>query len=66
MFANKLPSCAYSIAGLESTVLCGLPFWDENAEDFDSDDYLANEDTNDPMYVDQSDSVDDPFRNKLA
>jgi len=52
LFANKLPSSAYSIAGLEQCVLSGLPFWDEDAEEYDSDDYLANSETNDPMYAD--------------
>ena len=67
LFANKLPSLAYSIAGLEQNVLSGLPFWDEDGpDDFDSDDYLENSETNDPMYADQSDAVDSPYRNQLA
>ena len=32
--------------------MSGLPFWDEDVEDFDSDDYLSNEDVNNPMYAD--------------
>ena len=67
LFANKLPSLAYSIAGLEQNVLSGLTFWDEDGpEDFDSDDHLENSETNDPMYADQSDAVDSPYRNQLA
>ena len=67
LFANKLPSLAYSIAGLEQNVLSGLPFWDEDGpDDFDSDEYLENSETNDPMYADQSDAVDSPYRNQLA
>ena len=43
-FANKLPSKAFSIAGLEQHVMAGLPFWEESDESFlddDTDDYLA-------------------------
>lgn len=70
LFANKLPSQAHSIAGLEQCVLSGAPFWDEDvADDFDSDDYdeyLEAQQPNNPMYADQSDAVDSPYRNQLA
>jgi len=51
-FANKLPSKSFSIAGLEQNVMSGLPFWDEEEGDYDSDEYLDNTDTNNPMYAD--------------
>lgn len=47
-------------------MLSGLPFWDETDEVTDSDDYLSNEETNDPMYADQSDAVNSKYRNQLA
>ena len=51
-FSNKLPSRSFSIAGLEQNVLSGVPFWDEEEGEFDSDDYLEHQDVNDPMYAD--------------
>ena len=67
-FANKLPSRTFSIAGLETHVMAGLPFWEESDESLleDSEDYLNNAEANKPMYADQSDEVDSPHRNKLA
>ena len=68
-FASKLPSSSYSIAGLEQQVLSGVPFWEDDdgdLTDLDSDDYLDNSATNNPMYADQSDAVDSPHRNQLA
>ena len=47
-------------------MLSGLPFWQETDELTDSDDYLDNEDINDPMYADQSDAVNSKYRNHLA
>ena len=44
-------------------MLSGLPFWDEEEGEFDSDDYLENPNLNDPMYTDQSDAVESPHRN---
>ena len=66
-FANKLPSKSYSIAGLEQSVMSGAPFWDdfEDAESSE-DDYIKNENINNPMYADQSDAVESPHRNQLA
>ena len=66
-FANKLPSKTFSIAGLEQCALSGVPFW-EDADDggLSDDEYLENTEVNKPMYTDQSDEVDSPFRNKLA
>ena len=53
-FANKLPSKAFSLAGLEQCVLAGIPFWEESDESLleDSDEYLNNLETNEPMYTD--------------
>ena len=67
-FANKLPSKSFSIAGLEQCVLSGIPFWEdhEDGDDLSSDEYLDNQQVNDPMYADQSDAVDSPTRNQLA
>lgn len=68
-FASKLPSSSYSIAGLEQQVLSGVPFWEDDdgeLSDLDSDEYLDNSATNNPMYADQSDAVDSPHRNQLA
>ena len=67
-FANKLPSKTFSLAGLEQSVLSGVPFWEESDESLleDSDEYLNNSETNDPMYADQGDGIDSKYRNKLA
>ena len=48
--------------------MAGLPFWDESDESFfdDSDEYLQNASPNDPMYADQADGIESPYRNKLA
>ena len=53
-FANKLPSKTFSLAGLEQSVLSGVPFWEESDESLleDSDEYLNNSETNEPMYAD--------------
>ena len=53
-FANKLPSLSFSIAGLEQCVLSGAPFWEDgnDADDLSSDEYLDNEQPNQPMYAD--------------
>lgn len=65
-FANKLPSKSYSIAGLEQSVMSGAPFWDDFEDAESSDEYLENQNTNNPMYADQSDAVESPHRNQLA
>ena len=66
-FSSKLPSTTYSIAGLEQCALSGASFW-EDADDgaISSDEYLDNQSINKPMYSDQSDEVDSPYRNKVA
>ena len=50
--------------------MSGLPFWEDGDDGEDGgssgDEYLATERVNDPMYADQSDSVDNPRRNQLA
>ena len=53
-FANKLPSKSFSIAGLAQSVMTGLPFWDDfdDGEDLSSDEYLDNQNVNNPMYAD--------------
>lgn len=40
--------------------MSGAPFWDDHddGDDLSSDEYLDNANTNNPMYVDQSDAVD--------
>jgi len=54
------------MAGVEQQVLAGLPFWDDAGVDDESDEYLENSQTNNPMYADQSDAVESPYRNQLA
>mgnify|MGYP000474566496 CR=1 FL=1 len=64
-FYNKLPSRSFSIAGLEQSVMSGLPFWEDfdDGDDLSSDEYLDNQNTNNPMYADQSDAVESQHRN---
>lgn len=64
-FANKIPSTSYSIAGLEQSVMSGQSFWEDSSDldDLSADEYLDNSAVNEPMYADQSDTVDSPHRN---
>ena len=49
-FASKLPSTAFSIAGLEQCALSGVPFWEDEDDDGDlTDEYLENQQVNRPM-----------------
>ena len=66
-FVNKLPSRAHSAAAMETSVLSGLPFWEEGEDAlFNDDDPYNDNDENNPQYSLADDGAEGPYRNQLA